>query len=515
MKIKNISKWSSFIMIGFMILSCTDDHNIGPDQPIKTTDQMAILLESSSYKVKSGDPAWIASQSRILDPLCIPAIPATNAWGGRTDRVASVVKGTEGFFRLGKLGDRWVFVDPDNGANIIHGTQNVAPSTSSNFTNRFPSESEWAEETADLLKKTYINCIDNGAVRPDRMVIPENLRGALLNPEEGIKNAYNVQLSMLRSFVWDKSKSLSWSYDDSSNDHNRLNLIFEDEYKTYLESEVQRICDIFRDDVHLLGYQLDNELGFRGWDDRFGAHGILLNKFLSLPTQAKAQQYAEEFVSELGLNRNDVLAVSQTAHIEAKGLTEAFAEFRSRVAQKYYKMYYEAIKKYDTNHLILGSRIHSLGMYDKETLTACAQYCDVITINYYQAWTPDPDYMNNIRKWTNDTPFFITEFYVKGADANYDGTLYNNESGGGWVVPTQIERSHFYQNFCIGLLEAKNCIGWTYFAYNDVFTSTSEPNGNRGLVSAKYYPYPSFIDGVSRINRNIYVLADYFDGHKQ
>lgn len=509
---KTHKKWIylSFCIMGIFTTSCTDNQNIPDDQPIRYSEGTVLNVKQTRYKVKQTDPIWTTTESRIVDYRTIPQIPKVNAWGGRTDKVASVLVGTDGFFRLGKINDRWVFVDPDNGSNIIHGTQNVAPATTTQFANRFSSNEDWAKETSALLKDIHINCIDYGGVRPAPM--PETMAEMLLRPEEGVKNAFNVQLSMLRSYMWDKSRSLPWVFDDTNTKHNRLNLIFEPTYEQYLDSEVARICDIFKDDVHLLGYQLDNELGFRGWDDRFGAHGILLNEFLALPVEAYAQQYAEAFVTEFSLNRNDILSVNQAADIEKKGLRKAFDEFRSRVAEKYYEMYHNAIKKYDPNHLILGSRLHSFGMYDKETLVACAKYCDLITINYYQEWTPNAEYMNNIRTWTGDTPFFITEFYTKGADANYEGVTYNNLTGGGWVVPSQIDRSYFYQNFCLALLEAKNCVGWTHFAYNDVFSSVTESNGNRGIVSAQYYPYPAFVDGIRLINRNVYALTDYLDG---
>lgn len=502
-------QWFSLLLVGAIALSCKDDLNIASDQPIISTDALIIDVKNSTYKEKQDNSTWTPVYARVINFASNPPTPPINAWGGRTDKKATAMKGADGFFRLGKIGNRWVFIDPDNGTNIIHGTQNVNPVNTIEFSSRFATNEDWALETSTLMKNIHINCIDYGGVRP--AAIPLDMAELLLRPSPEVKNAYNVQLSMLRSYMWDNSRTLAWAYDDTNPHHNRLNLIFEPSYEEYLDREVQRICDIFRDDIHLLGYQLDNELGFRGWDDRFGGHGILLNHFLSLPSESYARQYAEVFVDEFKLNRADILSVSQAAHIEAKGLRQAFDEFRSRVAEKYYKMYHDAIKKYDSNHLILGSRLHSLGMYDKETLVACAKYNDVITINYYQTWQPDPLYMNNIRNWTNDTPFFITEFYTKGADANFSGVPYNNKTGGGWIVPSQIDRSYFYQNFCIGLLEAQNCVGWTHFAYNDVFTSTTADNGNRGIVSAQYHPYPAFVDGMSRLNRNVYVLSDYFD----
>ena len=164
------------------------------------------------------------------------------------------------------------------------------------------------------------------------------------------------------------------------------------------------------------------------------------------------------------------MTVTKTADVVRLGLSDAYDEFRSRVAEKYYKQYHDVIRKYDRNHLIFGSRLHSNGKYDRQTLQACAKYCDVVTINYYGVWTPEADFLEEFRSWTGDRPFFVTEFYVKGEDANYDGT-----------------------------------------PYNDAFTSTADNNCNRGLVSAKFYPWLGFLEGVGRLNRNVYAVMDRFD----
>ena len=61
-------------------------------------------------------------------------------WGGRLDCETPVVTaGTEGYFRIGKSGGRWYFVDPDGGAVILHGTQHVVPGTSDEHKAAFDS----------------------------------------------------------------------------------------------------------------------------------------------------------------------------------------------------------------------------------------------------------------------------------------------------------------------------------------------------------------------------------------
>ena len=86
--------------------------------------------------------------------------------------------------------------------------------------------------------------------------------------------------------MWDDARNLPWTYDDTDRDMNRLNLIFEERYETYLDEKTREICAQVADDPYMLGYQLDNELGFRGWDYRYGNQDVLLHKFLALPDAA-------------------------------------------------------------------------------------------------------------------------------------------------------------------------------------------------------------------------------------
>lgn len=88
----------------------------------------------------------------------------------------------------------------------------------------------------------------------------------------------------------------------------------------------------------------------------------------------------------------------------------------------------------------------------------------------------------------------------------------NNQSGAGYSVPTQNERAYAYQHFTLGLLEAKNCIGWHWFKYqDDDGTDNSSKPANKGLYDNSYqlFPYLSFF--ARELNFNAYDLIQYFD----
>jgi hypothetical protein len=185
-------------------------------------------------------------------------------------------------------------------------------------------------------------------------------------------------------------------------------------------------------------------------------------------------------------------------------------EFLGLVAERYFSVVAKAIKKYDPNHLYLGSRLHSYEKKVRQVLEVMGKYVDVIAINYYREWTPVAADMQNWEKWSQK-PFMITEWYVKGVDSGMP-----NFSGAGWIVPTQEDRGLFYQHFALGLLESGSCVGFHWFKYqdNDPSDSAVDPSNtdaNKGIVNWKYELYGSLVARMKELNTQVYQLADFFD----
>ena len=132
-------------------------------------------------------------------------------------------------------------------------------------------------------------------------------------------------------------------------------------------------------------------------------------------------------------------------------------------------------------------------------------------MNYYSAWTPAPD---RLAMWEHESgkPCLITEWYAKGMDA--PGLA--NTTGAGWTVKTQADRGRFYENFTLGLLESRVCVGWHWFKYidNDPTDTRADPSNtdsNKGVVSNRYEPYADLLASMRRINERAYGLVEFFD----
>jgi hypothetical protein len=266
--------------------------------------------------------------------------------------------------------------------------------------------------------------------------------------------------------------------------------VFDPEFPSFCDERASKLADT-KDDPYLLGHFSDNELPFP--EDA-------LNRFLQLSKREPGYKAAEQWLKNRKGGSVDTTLVTE----------EDRAAFLELVADTYFKITSQAIKKYDPNHMFLGSRFHGKTLKQQRVFKAAGRYVDVISVNYYNTWTPDVEKMQD---WTDlsGKPLLITEWYVKGADAGLP-----NQSGAGWIVPTQMERGLFYQHFALNLLQFKNCVGWQWFKYidNDPQATDADPSNsdsNKGIVTIHFQPYTSLLDKMRELNFRVYHLIDFFD----
>lgn len=423
-----------------------------------------------------------------------------SVWGGRLDLSLpqDSIIGTPRYFRLAKVDGRWYFVDPDDGLLILMGTQSLGEYA------EIRNEKEWSKNTAKLLRDNGFNNTSFGALNLKHYsdIMKPGIGEQILDNNQS-KLSYIDIAFMLRAFVW-KNKL------DNKN-FNRLMAVFHPDYLSFIDEYARVNTAKIRNDKYCVGYFIDNELDFLGWRKMFARHSVLLKNFLGIAEGKNTEVLPEKYswAKEAALN------FLKTRGVSPENITEEDDDaFRAYVADYYYRTTTEALRRHDPNHLILGSRLHGFSKYDSLTVAACARWCDAISINYYQVWTPEDNYLKKLSNWTNNKPFFITEFYTKGEDATHNGIPYENKEGGGWLVRTQSDRGRFYQNFTLNLLKNKNCIGWIHFKYGDaIYKSKSgkEAYCNKGIVNLNHEPYTDFLKYIKQVNKNAYSLIDYFD----
>jgi len=434
-------------------------------------------------KRKPTDKTWTLRDTRTIELLdgFKPAAKDVklSKYGGRGDRKTAAT----GFFYARKTAGRWWLVDPDGYLFINVGlcSVNIGRSTISRkpALDKFGSPAKWAEFTTKLLGDHRFNGTGGWSDTQLLRAAPHRL-------------VYTLSSNFMGSFG--RSKRLVWQEPGHLGYPNKCIPVFHPDFEKFCNDYAKQLAAT-KDDQWLLGHFSDNELP---------VVPDMLDRSLQLDVDNPDLRYGCEAAKQWLDNRKGKRA-------SLKDITDADRQaFLAYALDAYYRITTNAIRKYDSNHLCLGPRLHGAALRLPAVFSAAGKYLDVVAINYYGAWGPDPQKM---AMWAAQSarPFMITEFYAKGQDSGLP-----NNSGAGWVVPTQLDRARFYQNFTLGLLESKACVGWHWFKFRDnnpqdKSTDPSNRDSNKGIIDYQYNPYTALLDEMLRLNTNVYALIDYFD----
>jgi hypothetical protein len=272
---------------------------------------------------------------------------------------------------------------------------------------------------------------------------------------------------------------------------NNCIFVFDPAFESFCDAYARQLTQ-WKNDPWLLGYFSDNEMPL--W------RGALTN-YLRLPSQDPGHQTAVQWLA----------ARHGPSATPADVTPQDQKDFLALIVDRYYRLVSAAIKKYDPNHLYLGSRFNGRVLMEPEVFKAAGPYLDVASVNYYDVWTPSQP---QLESWERESgkPVMITEWYTKGEDSGLANT-----GGAGWIVKTQRDRGLFYQNYTLALLQSKVCVGWDWFKYadNDPTDMTADPSNrdaNKGIVNTRYQPYQPLLEAMKQLNDRAYTLAAYFAG---
>ena len=424
-------------------------------------------------------------------------------WGGLKGVLPDEVVSTnpEGFWRTGKFKGRWVMVNPDGNVTLLHGINGVIQDrgkiqntarTNALYDRSFNNVSEWSRFARDLLVKYGFNFFSFNGNR------------AFDNTDE----IYNCGSDSVLSEVVFASFLHGF---DPRFDRTKANVcvnLFDPDYLDYVDKKAEMLTGEYRDRPHFIGYYTDNEIQFRWLRDN--KPGIYLKDWISFgssPEQPRAYAYAKAYAQAFMKER---YGVEPTLENITPEMEDAFLQ---EVCEYYYKTASEALRKHDPNHLVLGSRIHGCPQQLRQVVSACARYCDVVSINVYHVWEPDDDYfIDKYKPWTAECPkpFLVSEFYTRDGTRQFDGEPYANAGeGGGWIVKSQKARGEYYQNFTRKLISYGDCVGWQWFQFTDDDYKGYGWN-NKGVIAPDYTPYVDCLQSMALLHWNIYGIMDYY-----
>lgn len=367
-----------------------------------------------------------------------------------------------GFFYVKKIDGRWWMIDPDGYAGINRGVTSFTTSS--------------IQDNYDLIKRLGFNATGN-------FLSSEGQTKTGYNLQNYSKFAYTRRINFFLSYKNDRKKY----YDTPSAVQGSLDhiLVFDPKFEQYCDSLANLKVAPYADERDLLGYFTDNEINFN--------QDQLQNLVKDLPEGDPSRTAALEFAASEGLTESDCINYTSKVTEDIK------KEFAVLLADRYYKVVADAIRKYDSNHLILGSRLHGRPRAIPGVVAASHKYMDVTSVNFYDYFTPNEQIAKET--WTNDKPCIVGEFYIK--DVN---TFAQTQSGAGWYVQNQADRGKFYQNACLELLNNKCYIGWHYFRFQD------DSDSNKGIVDLNGSEYAGMTAYMKELNEQVYRLCDFYDG---
>lgn len=396
-----------------------------------------------------------------------------------------------GFYRVEQRNGVWWFVAPDgrpffsNGVNVI-----ATGATRENYRaenpeyaafRHYPTTGAWVEATLARLRAWNFNTI-----------------GAWSSAELRQKSGPHGAAAMPYTVVLDLGRRSHAPWSD----------LFSREVALQFDQEARRKIGHLKDDPNLLGYFTDNELGW--WDD------TLLSFFLEQPRSNATRRVLMRLMREhyrndfARLRRDfDTGGARSFAALDAHApLTlrpggrgqELVDKFAYLLAERYYQLTHDAIRRYDPNHLILGDRF--IGWYVPAVARAAGKYVDVISTNYAADW-PDGNnshfFLDTLHKLTRK-PIIVTEYYMCAME-NRSGN--QNSSANFPVVQTQRERAESFRTNLTALAAVPYVVGAHWFQYYDEPTrgrATDGENYNMGLVDINDQPYEELTASAALLN---------------
>lgn len=286
------------------------------------------------------------------------------------------------------------------------------------------------------------------------------------------------------------------------------NDMFHPQTAQQVDEIVRDLTAPYRDDPYLLGWFTDNELGW--WDDSLFLH------FLKQPPANATRRklitlLRQHYRHDIHRMRSDFDIgdakrfedIQQVTLVPGGQGMEVINRFTFLLAQRYYQLMRDAIRRYDRNHLILGDRYHDF--YPLEVARASARYVDVVSTNHGADWIDGSNahyFLHTLHRITRK-PVLITEFYFC-AHENRSGNRNSPPDTNFPTVRTQRERAEGTRTHLTDYAQRPYLIGAHWFQYYDEPTHGrgDGENYNMGLVDIHDQPYEELVAAFRSVSVN-------------
>lgn len=273
-------------------------------------------------------------------------------------------------------------------------------------------------------------------------------------------------------------------------------------WATVAEQAIQTQVTPLKDNTNLIGYFIDNELD---WGD--GESGPA-HYFDSLTPDDPNRKEVIKVIQQVwktpaDFNKdwgteieewNELDGWKHLPHEQAPAYSRLFAAWLSHLAEDYFKLSCGLIRKYDTNHLILGVRFR--GLAPREVVRASREYTDAQSINYYVSDARLDAEMFKMMHDESGQPVMITEYSFHSLDGRSGN---RNTVGFAAQVLDQRARADGYRLFTTRAARVPFIVGVDWFQWTDEPPSGRSSDGedvNFGIMDVDDNPYDQLVAAV-------------------
>ena len=434
---------------------------------------------------------WIAP--RLLDAEDVKTTPPTTQ--GQTAAVPAPIprqtfkttKGAEGYWRIAQTAEGvWWFVSPQNQPEFLNTVTTVQP----------------YQHARDKDGPSFISGDYDGGVAANGNLDAWANKTLARVRNAGFKGVGAWSHPVLHKHDVPMTRDLNvWTWM-----HGASRRFYHPDFAANADAAIKAQVEPLKDNRNLVGYFIDNELDWG--DDTSGPAAYFdhlpsndANRAEVVKVIQSIWQSVEKFNQDWPqqVKSWDELAKwnALPRHGNAQpAYSRLFSAWLSHLAEDYFRLTTQLIRKYDRNHLILGVRFK--GHAIKEVVRASRGYTDVQSINYYPADARLDAEMFRMMHEESGQPIMLSEYSFHALDGRSGN---RNTIGFGAQVLDQQARADGYRLFTTNLARVPWVIGADWFQWNDEPPSGRINDGedaNFGVVDIDDKPYDNLIESIRK-----------------
>ncbi len=289
----------------------------------------------------------------------------------------------------------------------------------------------------------------------------------------------------------------------------RMSDPFDPVFAEAADSSARKAVEQRHNDPWCIGYFVDNELSWGSMRDDKSRYGLALGAVsLDAASPAKrafVEQLQKRYPSVQELNAAWATQFADwTALLErpfrptgdfSQAMREDMSAFVKVFAAQYFRTVRDALKKYDPNHLYLGTRFAG---YTREGVEACAEFCDVLSFNIYRPRVEPAQwsFLNGL-----DKPVIVGEFHMGALDRGmfHPGLVKTRD---------QEARAAMFMDYVRSVVDNPTFVGCHYFKYADEPLTGRPGDGENysiGFTTVVDELYPEMIKAAKNVAGEMYI----------